>query len=42
VQTAVPYIETICTEAETVMVAYNRATGQAVEVPQVWRDRIEG
>jgi acyl-CoA thioester hydrolase len=33
--------EIVCTEAETVMVAYNRTTGEAVEVPQAWRDRIE-
>ena len=33
--------EKICTEAETVMVAYNRTTGQTVEFPQPWRERIE-
>lgn len=33
--------ERICTEAVTVMVAYDRSTGESVEFPQIWRNRIE-
>jgi acyl-CoA thioester hydrolase len=35
-------VETICTDSQTVMVAYNRATGQSVEFPDVWRRRVLG
>jgi acyl-CoA thioester hydrolase len=34
--------ETICTESETVLVAFDRTAQQTFEIPVMWRERING